>query len=146
MVAIFFENLEVGELGASRRSFDLVANEVVAFAEQWDPQPFHVDEKAAKKSIYGGLTASGCHLICISNILWKEIESPAVMGLLSQTFQFPRPARPGDRLRLRASVVEKRESKSKPDRGIVILRAILEDEEGLEILAEESTIMVARQT
>ena len=143
-MAIFFGNLEVGELGTSSRSFDLTATETVAFAEQWDPQPFHIDEEAAKESIYGGLTASGCHLICISNILWKEIEGPAVMGLLSQTFKFPRPARPGDRLKLRASVIEKRESKSKPDRGIVLLRATLEDEEGVEILVEESTVMVAK--
>ena len=143
-MAIFFEKLKVGELGTSSRDFDLVMGETVAFAEQWDPQPFHIDEQAANDSIYGGLTASGCHLICISNILWKEIEGPAVMGLLSQTFRFPRPARPGDRLKLRASIVEKRESKSKPDRGIVLLRATLEDEQGSEVLVEESTVMVAK--
>ena len=143
-MAIYFEDLETGELGISNRGFNLVAADTVAFAEEWDPQPFHVDERAARDSIYGGLTASGCHLICISNLLWKDIEAPAVMGLLSQSFQFPRAARPGDQLSLRAAVVEKRESTSKPDRGIVKLRAVLEDRQGTEVLIEESTVMVAK--
>jgi len=144
-MALYFEDINPGPLGVSKEWFDLIAADTVAFAQQWDPQPFHVDEDAAKQSIYGGLTASGCHLICVSNLLWKQIESPAVIGLLAQTFQFPRAARPGDRLILRAEVLEKRPSESKPDRGIVKLRAKLEDEAGSVVLIEESTVLVTKR-
>ena len=143
-MTLYFEDIEPGELGSSSELFSLNAEDTVAFAKQWDPQPFHVDEDAAEGSIYGGLTASGCHLICISNLLWKQIEGPAVMGLLAQSFQFPTAAKPGDRLILRAAVLEKRASKSKPDRGIITLQATLENEAGTAVLVEDSTVMVGK--
>ena len=137
---LYFEDLEIGELGMST-PFELVETETVEFAKQWDPQPFHVDKAAAKDSIYGGLTASGCHLVCISNLLYKQFERWAIIGLLAQTFQYPNPARPGDRLTLTAEIVDKRASESKPDRGIVTLWATLTNQDGAVVLLEESTVM-----
>jgi len=140
----YFDDLEIGELGTST-SFELVETETVAFAQQWDPQPFHVDKATATGSIYGGLTASGCHLVCIANLLWKQFGRWAILGLLAQKFQYPTPARPGDHLTLIAEIVDKRASTSKPDRGILTLRATLTTQDGTAVLLEESTVMIGKK-
>ncbi len=141
---LHFEDLGIGEIGTST-AFELVETETIAFAKLWDPQPFHVDKVAAKDSIYGGLTASGCHLVCISNILYKQFGRWAILGLLGQTFQYPNPARPGDQLTLTAEIADKRVSKSKPDRGLVSLKATLTNQQGSVVLLEESTVMVQKR-
>ena len=141
---LYFEELEIGEVGRSA-PFELVEADAVAFAQQWDPQPFHVDKVAARESIYGGLTASGCHLVCISNLLYKQFERWAIIGLLGHTFQYPTPARPGDHLTLAASIVDRRASTSKLDRGIVTVRAMLKNQDGDVVLVEESTVMVQKR-
>ena len=140
---LYFEELEIGEVGRSTL-FELVETDAVAFAQQWDPQPFHVDKAATRESVYGGLTASGCHLVCISNLLYKQFERWAIMGLLGQTFQYPTPARPGDRLTLTAAIVDRRASTSKLDRGIITVRATLKNQDGDAVLLEESTVMVQK--
>jgi acyl dehydratase len=96
--------------------------EIVAFARQFDPQPFHVDPAAAAQTPYGGLIASGWHTCGLMMRLLADhylsrggsLGSPGIDEL-----RWPRPVRPGDQLWLRATVLESRRSQSKPDRGIV---------------------------
>ncbi len=109
---------QVIELG----SRTITKEEIFAFAKQFDPQPFHLDEDAAKRSIYGGLLASGWHtaalmmrLLCdglVNDTL--SLGSPGVDEL-----RWWKPVRPGDTLSARMTVVECIPSRSKPDRGIV---------------------------
>ena len=95
---------------------------IVAFAKEFDPQPFHVDPAAAAAGPYGGLIASGWHTaalvmrLLVENYLAPE-SSLGSAGL--DELRWPHPVRPGDTLRVRATVVESRRSLSKPDRGIV---------------------------
>jgi acyl dehydratase len=101
-------------------SFDQAS--MVAFAKEFDPQPFHVDPVAAAASQYGGLIASGWHTasavmrVLVENYLAAE-SSLGSPGL--DEIRWPQPVRPGDTLRVRATVVEARRSLSKPDRGII---------------------------
>jgi acyl dehydratase len=112
---------EVFEFGAHQVS----EAEVVGFARQYDPQFFHVDAEAAKASPYGGLIASGwmttavaMRMMCDHFIPTESaLGSPGVDQLL-----WLLPVRPGDTLRMRASVLETRRSQSKPDRGVVTIR------------------------
>ena len=95
---------------------------IIAFAKEFDPQPFHVDPVAAATGPYGGLIASGWHTaalvmrLLVDNYLAAE-SSLGSAGL--DELRWPHPVRPGDTLRVRATVVESRRSLSKPDRGIV---------------------------
>ena len=101
-------------------SFDQAG--IVAFGKEFDPQPFHVDPVAAAAGPYGGLIASGWHTasavmrVLVENYLSAE-SSLGSPGL--DEIRWPSPVRPGDTLRIRATVVEARRSLSKPDRGIV---------------------------
>jgi acyl dehydratase len=101
-------------------SFDHAS--IVTFAKEFDPQPFHVDPVAAAAGPYGGLIASGWHTasavmrVLVENYLSGE-SSLGSPGL--DEIRWPQPVRPGDTLRIRATVTEARRSLSKPDRGIV---------------------------
>jgi acyl dehydratase len=96
--------------------------EVIAFARQFDPQPIHIDPDAARAGPFGGLIASGWHTVSlvmrvlVDNYLARgaSLASPGVDEL-----RWLQPVRPGDMLRVRATVVEARRSQSKPDRGLV---------------------------
>jgi len=95
---------------------------IVAFAKEFDPQPFHVDPVAAAAGPYGGLIASGWHTAALVMRLLVENYLAAESSLGSaglDELRWPHPVRPGDTLRVRATVVESRQSLSKPDRGIV---------------------------
>ena len=84
MARIYFEDLEAGyrtEVG----EYQVTAEEIVEFASRWDPYPFHTDEDAAKQSIFGGLTASSCHLFAITTLLFHRDPNPiAVLAMLGK--------------------------------------------------------------
>jgi len=103
----------------------LTRDSIMEFARRYDPQPFHVDEEAAKQSTYGGLIASGWHtvslamrMICDAYLLdAASLGSPGVNQV-----RWLKPVRPGDAIRLRMTVLEAKPSASKPDRGTVLHR------------------------
>jgi acyl dehydratase len=144
MGLVYFEDLE---LGRRRRvgSYLLTREESIAFAERWDPQPFHVDPDAAERSIYGGLTASSLHLFAICTRLFFDWpERIAILAMLGKdAVRFPSPARPGDELSYSTECTEKRESRSKPDRGIVTLADELRSPRGEIVLAQQVTLLVS---
>jgi acyl dehydratase len=119
----YFEDYREGEV------FDIgeylvTREEIVAFASRYDPQPFHVDDEAARETIYGGLIASGW-MTCgvLMRMLVDHFISPlASMGSPGiDELRWLRPVRPGDRLRARVTIVDARRSKSRPDRGLIHL-------------------------
>lgn len=102
-------------------SVTVSADEIVAFARQYDPQDMHVDPEAAAAGPMGGLIASGWHTVGLMMRLFAENYLPK-NGLASpgvDEIRWPRPVRPGDTLRVRATVTDARRSRSKPDRGVV---------------------------
>jgi acyl dehydratase len=97
---------------------------IIAFAHQYDPQPFHLDREAAGRSIFEGLVASGFHTLCLSFRLFTQL---AILGNNMggpglDEVRWPRPVRPGDTIRCRVTVAERRASSSRPDRGIITWR------------------------
>lgn len=119
----YFEDLQVmDEPVTSEEEYQIEADEIIDFAKRWDPLPFHIDEEAGRRSVAGSLFASGMHSIVItSRLMHRMVGEPTavVAGLGWDEVRFRIPVRPGDRLRARAQVIEKRRSKSNPRRGIV---------------------------
>lgn len=120
-VARYFEDYRPGTV-VDCGSFTLSEAEIIAFARQYDPQPFHVDPVAAKDGPFGGLIASGWHTTStmMRHLVDHYVSPESSIGSPGMdNIRWPRPVRPGDTLRVRATVVEARRSSSKPDRGIV---------------------------
>ena len=105
---------------------------IIAFAKEFDPQPFHVDPVAAAAGPFGGLIASGWHTaVLVMRLLVEQyLSEEASLGSAGlDELRWPHPVRPGDTLRARATVTESRRSLSKPDRGIIktLVEAVNQD-------------------
>ena len=142
----YFEDIEVGltlEIGRHEVSKE----EIIRFAEQWDPQPFHLDETAARDSVFGGLTASSCHTYSISSLIFSraaELRSKTA-AMLGMKMNFPAPVRPGDLLTMYETCLDKRVSRSRPRYGIVKSRATMVNAAGQEVMVLQSSFMVERR-
>lgn len=109
-------------LRASTETYTVSKQEIIDFAKQWDPMPFHIDESVAQQSPIGKLFASSIHTIALGVKLSHSIEPidlAVIAGLGWQDVSFPHPVCAGDSLRVETEVVAKRESRSKADRGIM---------------------------
>ncbi|WP_455447780.1 MaoC family dehydratase [Natrinema thermotolerans] len=117
----YFEDIEIGttrEFG----EYHVTKEEIVEFADQYDPQPFHTDEDAATESAFGELVASGWHTAAISMRLLVDNylrENAGMGGRGADELRWQRPVRPGDTLSVRTEVVGKRRSESDPRRGYI---------------------------
>ena len=128
----YFEDYTVG-LVVDCGTFTIGEAELIEFAREYDPQPFHIDPVAAKDGPYGGLIASGWQTIAKTMRLLVENYVSLESGLGAagvDEVRWPRPVRPGDTLRVRATVLEARRSNSKPDRGIVRSLTELTNQDG----------------
>jgi acyl dehydratase len=99
--------------------------QILAFAAQFDPQPYHLDDEAARQSVFGGLAASGWHTAALTMRLLIDGEFKPAGGILGVGFDdlsWPRPVRPGDELHAQSEVLEVRPSKSRPERGMIKVR------------------------
>lgn len=117
----YFEDYPVGEI-ASFGEHAITEEEVLSFARRYDPQPFHIDGAAAQDSIYGGLIASGWMTASVAMRMMVDhyISPLASMGSPGiDELRWIKPVRPGDRLRMRVTVMDTRRSQSRPDRGMV---------------------------
>jgi acyl dehydratase len=117
----YFEDYTVGEVHEFG-DYLITREEIVEFASKYDPQSFHLDEEAARKSIYGGLIASGW---MTAGVLMRMLVDHFISPLSSMgspgidELRWIKPVRPGDRLRTRVEIVAARRSRSKPDRGVI---------------------------
>jgi len=112
--------------------FSVGEDEIISFAKQFDPQPFHVDLEAAARGPFGGLIASGWHTaaLVMRQLVDHYLSAEASLGSPGlDEMRWPDPVRPGDTLRVRATVAEARRSLSKPDRGIMktVIEAVNQD-------------------
>ena len=121
---LFLKDLAVGDVFESE-SLTLSAEQIVAFAEQFDPQPFHLDDEAAKGSFFQGLAASGWHTVALTMRLLVR-SFPLACGVIGAGAElaWPKAVRPGDRLRATSTVLDISPSRSKPDRGIVVVQTV----------------------
>ncbi|KSV91080.1 MaoC family dehydratase [Sinorhizobium sp. GL28] len=119
---LFLDDLFVGQRFTSG-THTIDEAQIKAFAMQFDPQPFHIDEAKAKDTLFGGLAASGWHTAAITMRLNVETGLPFAGGLIGAggELNWPAPTRPGDTLHVESEVVEIIPSRSKPDRGIAVV-------------------------
>jgi acyl dehydratase len=119
----FYEDFEVNVPHTSEQDYLVTKEEIMSFAGKWDPMPFHLDEEVAKASPLGKLFASSIHTVAIGVKLahtMMEEDSAIVAGLGWDEVRFLIPVCVNDRLRVRSRLVSRRESKSQPDRGILV--------------------------
>ena len=124
MTKRYLEDFAVGQVFKSGRK-RVDKDEIFAFARQYDPQPFHLDEAAAQQSPFAGLAASGWHTAAMTMRLLVDGEFKPAGGILGVGFDelsWPRAVRPGDELYVLSEVLEVRPSKSRPDRGMIRVR------------------------
>jgi len=106
--------------------------QILAFARQFDPQPFHLDHEAAKATLFGGLAASGWHTAAITMRLLVGSGLPLAGGIIGAggEISWPKPTRPGDVLHVETEVVSVTPSRSRPDRGMVVVRSETRNQHG----------------
>jgi acyl dehydratase len=144
---LYFEDFPLGDVRESP-SRAVTHDEIVAFARQFDPQPFHLDDEAAKRSIFGGLLASGWHTCAIyMRLMWETfLKDTASLGSPGvDEIRWVKPVRPGDTLRVRFTVVEAVPSRSKPDRGIVRVLSEVFNQHGEIVMTMRGLGMYARR-
>ena len=147
MSKLFLDDLEAGQI-YRLGSQSLSEEDIIAFAERYDPQPFHIDPEAAAETIYGGVIASGWQTVCIFMRLFVDglLSRSAAMGSPGlDELRWLRPVRPGDVLDARVEVLESRPSRSKPDRGLTKLRCVVADESGDEVLTFIANVLFQKR-
>jgi acyl dehydratase len=147
MTERYLEDYAVGQtFGSGRLRID--AARIKAFAAEFDPQPFHLDERAAGDTIFRGLAASGWHTAALTMRLLVEGELKPVGGIIgagSDEFRWPRPVRPGDELHLEIEVLEVRPSKSRPEQGLIKVRTTTLNQAGEPVQVLVANLIVPRR-
>ena len=144
----YFEDFVVGQVHKPSGRVRVEKNEIIAFAKQFDPQPFHLDEDAARNSIFGRLVASVWHTASLTMRLIAGSEYRAATGTIGLGFdglRWPIPVHPGDELRIESEVLEMRTSKSRPDRGLLKIRTRTFNQDGEVVQELIANAMVPRR-
>ena len=144
---LYLDDLEVGRTFRSG-TFTVDPGGLKAFAAEFDPQPFHLDERAARSSLFGGLVASGWHTAALTMRLLADGELKVAGGLIGvgiEEIRWPRPVRPGDVLRVESEVLEVRPSKSRPDRGLARVRSTTFNQDDQPVMEQVATLIVPRR-
>lgn len=139
------EDLHIGQTFTTG-SLTVTTEAIKAFARDYDPQPFHLDEDAARDSLFGGLAASGWHTAALSMRLLVD-GLPFAGGLIGVGGEttWPRPTRPGDTLTVHVEVLEITPSKSRPDRGMIRTRNETRNQHGEPVQISKLGIVVWRR-
>ncbi len=121
--------------------------QIKAFASQFDPQPFHLDDEAARGTMFAGLAASGWHTAAITMRLLVEGGVPIAGGIVGAggEISWPRPTRPGDILHVESEVLEVTPSRSRPDRGMVTIRSETLNQRGEVVQILTAKLVVPRR-
>jgi acyl dehydratase len=144
---LYWEDFRVGHV-VDYGPRSVTAEEIKAFAAEFDPQPMHLDEEAARASMIGGLCASGWHTCSIMMRIVVDgfiFDSASMGGTGVDEIKWLVPVRPGDLLRVRATVLEKRASKTRLDRGFVKFSFGVLNEPGACVMAMTTQLMFGRR-
>jgi len=147
MTTLSFEDFPPGRFG-SFGPHHVTREDILAFASEYDPQPMHLDEAAAAKSMLNGLSGSGWHLCSLMMRMLCDgfITRTASLGSPGvNEVRWLAPLRPGDDLTLDVDVIEARISRSRPDTGIVMFKSTARNAAGIALCEMTSPIMVARR-
>ena len=123
MNELYLDDFQVGQMFGSGR-LRVETNQIKAFAAEFDPQPFHLDDEAAKNSFFGGLAASGWQTAALTMRLIVTSDFKPAGGVIgaSNEISWTKPVRPGDELCTESEVLEVRPSKSRPEQGFIKVR------------------------
>jgi acyl dehydratase len=147
MTVLYLEDFAPGQKYESG-SLRVTAEEIKAFASQYDPQPFHLDEAAARDTFFGGLAASGWHTAALTMKLLVAGElRPAggIVGAGFEEFRWPRPVRPGDELHVESEILEVRASKSRPTQGVIKVKTTTLNQDGEAVQVFVGSLVVPRR-
>ena len=147
MTERYLEDFTVGQTFRSGR-LRVDAEQITSFAAAFDPQPFHLDEAAARDTIFRGLAASGWHTAALTMRLLVESDlTPAggIVGAGVEACRWPRPVRPGDELRVESEVLEVRPSQSHPDQGLLTVRTTTLNQHGDVVQILIASLVVRRR-
>jgi len=144
--SIFFDDLRVGEV-RELGSFTLTKDEIVHFADRWDPHPWHIDEAAAEDSLFGGIVASGVHsyaafssLLTCNFLLDVAVTAGKDIGM-----QLRAPVRPDEEIRAHVTVTGLEDVPHRPDQGLVFLVGENYTDDGTVVLTVRIQVLVARR-
>src|SRR3954466_9921973 len=144
----YLEDFAAGQKYAGAARVRVEAERIRAFAAEFDPQPFHLDDAAAQISIFRGLAASGWHTAAMTMRLLVESDlKPAggIVGAGFDEFRWPLPVRPGDELHVEIEVLEVRPSKSRPTQGLIKVRTITKNQNGETVQVSVGNLVVPRR-
>ena len=143
---LFLDDLHVGQRFSSG-AHAIEEQQIKAFAGAFDPQPFHLDEDAAKETLFGGLAASGCHTAAITMRLLVDGGAPIAGGIIGAggEISWPKPTRPGDVLQVECEILEVTPSHSRPDRGMVTMRCETFNQRGETLQILTAKLVVPRR-
>lgn len=144
---LYFEDFAVGQKFASAKRRRVEAAEIKAFAASYDPQPFHLDEQAARGSVFAGLAASGWHTAALTMSLLVPSEFRPANGIVGfgGELSWLKPVRPGDELRVESEILEVRPSRSRPDQGLVTVRVTTLNQHDEAVQTFTPTLLVNRR-
>ena len=143
----YLEDFTVGQTFGSGR-LRITEPQIKAFAAEFDPQPFHLDEEAAQQTFFRGLAASGWHTAAVTMRLLVDSElKPAggVIGAGFEEFRWPKPVRPGDELHIESEVLDVRPSRSRPNQGLVKLRTRTLNQNSEAVQVQVANLVVPRR-
>src|SRR3954462_14596726 len=145
---IYFEDLEVGAETAFG-SYDVTREEVLEFARKYDPQPFHLSDEEAAKTHFGRLAASGWHTTAMTMaVIARKVTGERQAGLGSpgiDELRWLKPVYPGDTLHVRGKILDKRESRSRPEMGSFRTRTTVTNQDGVPVMTFVSIVLILRR-
>ena len=143
---IYFEDLEVGKETYFGR-YEVIREEVIEFARKYDPQPFHLSDEEAAKTYFGRLSASGWHTAAMAmSVIAQHLSEQAGLGSPGvDELRWLKPVYPGDTLHVRGTVLEKKESRSKPDIGSFRTETIVTNQDDVPVMRYTSIVLIRRR-
>ncbi|WND01470.1 MaoC family dehydratase [Temperatibacter marinus] len=148
MFKIFYEDITIGDQ-SDFGSYEVTKEEVVDFATKYDPQPFHINEEIAKQSVFGGLCASGWHTgsmmmsMLVQHMMEEGFASMGSPGL--DELKWLKPVMPGDILTVRQECIDKRESKSRKNIGLLKFKTEVFNSKGVTVMSVIANAMILKR-
>lgn len=145
----YLDDLKPGQIFRQAAETEpLAAAAIKAYAGEYDPQPFHLDEAAAQNTLFAGLAASGWHTVSLTMSLLVRAGPPLAIDIIGgglDELRWPKPVRPGNRLRIESEVLKVRPSTSRPEQGLVKMRATTLNQNGEPVHVMVANLIVPRR-